>query len=489
MPIFRMRTALLIIALQFICGPAGAKVVSIIDAAGDYTSAGNNGASRSENNNKYKEPDRRCESFAGLLSAVPENQECDEISPLPGVTCYRNCRCAYGTSAACACNSSRYFSLDKLPFGTEPSGQTCKTRTGTVYYAVRCKSGFVPDAGAKTCSCTYGGQDGCLCNSREYPLLPGDFFDYETYNYAKCEYGAYYKKSGCKKEGYDLIGGRCVPRCAKGFSASINSCGEAHKLVEQDGFPDCKKCERITCPEPYTFVNDCPDGTTVSAHPQQAGCFKCEGTPCSGQYRTYNVCRRGQIRKTQPDNAACVLCEGEPCQSGYAPDVTCADGQVAIKQENNPLCQKCSGTSCAAGYALRSSCEDGQTMLTQSGSPQCKKCSGTPCQAGYSTRIGSCAAGLEVVVQSGNSACRKCVAASCRRGYSASIGRLDCKDGQIFEQLPGTACGRCLGAPCAAGYSTAASACAAGRVLRFQSGNPRCRKCDSLNQPASLPAN
>lgn len=109
-----------------------------------------------------------------------------------------------------------------------------------------------------------------------------------------------YQKSAsrCEKEGYRLVNGKCVPRCAEGFLPTISSCGKAHRLVEQEGLPACKKCERITCPEPYTFVNDCPDGTTVVAHPGQSGCFKCEGAPCRNGYQTFNVCRLGQIRKT-----------------------------------------------------------------------------------------------------------------------------------------------------------------------------------------------
>lgn len=477
---FGFRMFLSFAVVQIICSASEAKVVSIIDAAGDYTSSGSQGVGRSENNSNYKKPDRRCESFMGLYSAVPENKDCEEAYPLPGVTCYRNCRCAYGTSASCTCNSNRFFRLDNLPFGTEPSGETCTTKTlGIVYYAVRCKNGFIKDSGANTCSCPYGELDGCLCNSREYPLLPHSDFDYENYNYSKCEYGNFYKISGCKKAGYQLINGKCVPKCAEGFSSTITSCGEAHELVEQEGFPLCKKCELITCPKPYTFVNDCPDGTKVVKHPTQEGCFKCEGIPCNGQYHTYNVCRSGQSKKTQPDNNLCVFCEGEPCQEGYTPEVICSSGQITLRQDSNPLCQKCAGTACSGGYELISSCEDGQVLLTQSANPQCKKCSGTPCQAGYSTKIGSCASGLKLSVQNNNPSCRKCVSEPCRRGYSSSISQFNCKDGQVFEQQPGTSCGRCIGTPCALGYSTTTSSCANGRVLRFQSSNTRCRKCDS----------
>lgn len=485
MTAFSTKTVFFCIFMLAFCRPLSAKVVSIVDAPGDYASVGSSGGSgRVENNNNYKAPDKRCENFVGYLSAIPLNNDCDEAHPLPGVTCYHNCRCAYGTAANCTCNSSRYYDLNNLPRGTEPSGDTCKTKSAAkVYYAVRCKNGYSPDAGAKTCSCPYGEDSGCLCNSLEYPLLPHASFDYEQYEYAKCEYGNFYKISGCKQEGYQLVNHKCVPKCAAGYSASISACGEDHNLVEQEGFPVCKKCEKITCPAPYTFVNDCPDGTRVTRHPSQSGCFKCEGVPCSGQYHTYNVCQPGQNRKIQADNPACIYCEGTPCENGYSLNVSCAAGQATLNQGSNPVCQKCSGTACADGYRLLSSCEDGQTVSVQSGNPQCKKCSGTPCRTGYSTRIAACGAGTRLTMQSDNSACKKCEILPCQNGYSALINRFDCKDGQIFEQQAGTACGRCRGTPCADGYSTTIRACAPGRILLTQSSNSRCFKCGNAPLP------
>lgn len=402
------KAAFFCIAVLAICQTAKAKVVSIVDMPGDYVAAGDK-SSHAKNAGKHKIPDKRCESFSGYVSEIPPNTDCDEINLFSGITCYRNCRCAYGKAANCTCNSSRYFDLEHLPFGTEPAGKTCRTKSaGTLYYAVRCKKGFTPDAGAQTCSCAYGDDADCLCNSREYPLKPYDNFDYESYNYTKCEYGSYYKISGCKRNGYRLAGGKCVPDCAAGYSVLVSACGEDHKLVEQDGLPVCKKCEKITCPAPYTFVNDCPDGTLVSEHPSQSGCFKCVGVPCRGSFHTYNVCQNGQSRQTQPDNAACVYCEGTPCENGYNLNVSCPAGQFPLSQESNPLCRKCSGTACANGYRMLSSCRDGQKMSVQGNNFRCKKCTGAPCLAGYSTQTTDCASGARLIVQSSNLLCRKC---------------------------------------------------------------------------------
>jgi len=392
-----------------LCCPAMAKVVSIVDAPGDYTSiaAGNNG--RTESGNAYKLPDKRCEKFVGYFSSVPDNQDCSEVHPFPNITCYKNCRCAYGTAADCTCNSSRYFPLNNLPRGTEISGDTCKTKSlSNIYYAVHCKKGFVPDAGSNTCSCTYGNDTDCLCDSREYPLSSRAEFDHKIFNYAKCKHGNYYKISGCKQEGYQLLNNQCKPECAEGYSTTTSVCREDHRLVEQKNLPVCKKCEKITCPSPYTFVNDCPDGTRVSNHPTQSGCFKCEGVPCRNQYHTYTVCRAGQKQQTQADNPQCVYCEGYSCKNGYRLNAVCLTGQIVLKQENNPLCQKCSGTACAYGYSTSTSCKDGQAISVQSDNRQCKRCIGTPCRAGYSTRISSCSAGTKMITQNNNLHCRKC---------------------------------------------------------------------------------
>lgn len=340
--------------------PLSAKVISIVDMPDNYVSAG---GSRKKGAGRYELPDKRCENFSGYLSEIPPHMDCDKVSPFSGITCYKNCRC---------------------------------------------QKGFTPDAGTNACSCAYGSDADCLCNSREYPLTPQSRFDYETYNYAKCKYGSYYKISGCRQDGYRLNGSKCVPDCAAGYSASLSVCGEDHKLVEQEGLPVCRKCEKITCPAPYTFVNDCPDGTRVSEHPSQPGCYKCEGVPCRGAFHTYNVCRVGQSRKTQSDNAACVYCEGTPCENGYNLKISCPAGQFLLRQESNLLCSKCSGTACANGYRMLSSCQDGQKMSVQENNSRCKKCDGAPCLAGYSTQTPVCGAGARLIVQSSNLRCRKC---------------------------------------------------------------------------------
>lgn len=470
---FSFCRTMLIAAMFLLTGqPLHAKVSSITDLD-NYVGGG-----RAENAPSRPLPDSRCEAFAGYLSTVPAGQDCEEAHPLPGVTCYHHCRCAYGTAVNCTCNSSRYFPADALPRGTEATGDICRIKsTGEIYHAVRCKKGFKPDAGATTCSCSYGPDKDCLCDSREYPLPAYGSFNHELYRYEKCPAGEYYRIAGCKKQGYHLVGESCLLQCAPGYSAVLNACDDGFELTEQEDVPECKMCRRIECPASYTFFNNCPDGTVSVSHPERPDCFKCEGVACTGKYRTYNVCRFGQTQKRQETNPRCVYCEGEPCESGYTLNVNCASGQTMQTQPSNPACQKCSGVSCASGYELISACAEGQTLHRQNDNSQCGKCVGSPCQNGYTTRVSSCGAGLELEVQKTNGKCKRCVPTPCHSGFSTSITRFDCRDGQTFERQPGTSCGQCSGIPCAAGYSTTTGACASGRVLLIQPGNSACRKC------------
>lgn len=207
--------------------------------------------------------DPQCTNY-GFVASCPGGQSGETVSPVTGVTCYKNCQCA---------SSYTYTSSNcKSPYYLE--GASC-TDSG----------------GKKYAKCTLNVEEGC----KGYVQTCQSGWQLETGN--RCQYESSYGKCCNKCEGYTV---ETIP----------------------DGYVEASHCDSCNGKR-YTIKENPCEGYTTCQYGAAVGSKTCK----SGSTVKYNDCKKCLFECNLSTCPAGAVCRKEECSGRYC-ITGCASGYI-----------------------------------------------------------------------------------------------------------------------------------------------------------------